>query len=272
MDIHFIHRDDYYLSSMQIDFMLDFMERSQFFPAGERSPVVYTGFWMVILVDEPAGRFAIEADTVRVNIEGSTAIFIPPYTPVTFIRTPGLHKWHAFSCFIPLDKSFPSGVTVFPWDKTKSVERFSQLADILRGLGNISKTQSLIGRTTQSQPLAARAKLYLDQHFTEEIHVSDLVRDIHQPHSTIATAFSRRYGVSMIGYRNLLRSFDGLRRISQGEKVVEAAAKVGYHDYSRFYRNFSAALSCAPSDFSRRGFSRCQHDLALNEVRKTQAS
>lgn len=265
--IHFIKKSGYYLRSQQIDYQLDYIERSQTFLTPKTVTDCLSGFWMLYIFDASADQLWVESCGQKKAVTGSTALFVPHQHPVALHYNAGMIHWQAFSCFTPLEPSFPTTPTLFPWDPLTTIRNYTDLADILRRAANQPHTDLSI--PDSHTPYAAhKTKFYLEKHFSEDTPMGAIFKDIKLSHSTATHSFTDHYGIAPIAYRNLLRSFDALRRISLGEQVMEAAMNVGYKDYSRFYRNFRASLGCSPADFSRRGFTNTQPDDPIKQLRK----
>ncbi|MCB1559371.1 MAG: helix-turn-helix transcriptional regulator [Alphaproteobacteria bacterium] len=263
MKIHNISKKTYSLSSIQIDDGLDFIEREQFQASSSQMLDIYPGFWMLYLFDLPAGQMYLQSGKKMLSIAGPKALYVPPYSLIDQKFSSGLSQWQAYSCFREPEPYFPKQPVCFPWDKNWRIFDFSDIASIFKKDLNFVP----VGRGGISSSIVDKACHAIRENYKESLTLNQIAKEINVSHFSMTHAFSLEMGLSPISYRNRIRVFDSLRRISLGESVTQACYMSGFSDYSRFYRNFNQVLNVSPSDFARRGFSYKGQEVQLKGIR-----
>ncbi len=100
---------------------------------------------------------------------------------------------------------------------------------------------------------------YLNLHLTEPLSIDELAARFYISKYHMMRRFRQETGYSVHGYLTEKRLLLAQRLLVQGAAPSEAAAQVGYQDYSTFSRAYKKQFGCGPSaDASGR-----QHDLQV---------
>ena len=95
--------------------------------------------------------------------------------------------------------------------------------------------------------LGARVIHYLNENITKDVSLDTLARRFFVSKYYLCRAFKKHNGVSVHGYINHKRVIYAKQLIEQGETASGAAYKVGFGDYSAFYRAYVKIIGKAPT-------------------------
>lgn len=99
--------------------------------------------------------------------------------------------------------------------------------------------------------LLDRITAYIEKNYPEHITVEDLARRFYVSNSTISHQFKQKMGVSLYRYITQRRLIAAKTLIAQGIPMEEISHKVGFVDYSTFYRAFRQEFGISPRQFGR---------------------
>ena len=107
-----------------------------------------------------------------------------------------------------------------------------------------------------TQPLAAEkpelldlAMGYVEANLGSRITLEELARQLYVSESTVSQIFRRKMGVSVYRYVTQRRLIAAKTFIGQGLPLEEVAERVGFGDYSSFYRAFRQEYGISPRQF-----------------------
>lgn len=107
------------------------------------------------------------------------------------------------------------------------------------------------GRMKAERPeLLDRVAAYIDRHYAEHINVSDLARQFYISESSASHLFKQKMGVSIYRYITQRRLIAAKLLIRQRVPLEDVAHRVGFGDYSTFYRAFKQEYGISPKKFS----------------------
>ena len=95
--------------------------------------------------------------------------------------------------------------------------------------------------------LGARVIRYLNENIARNVSLDTLARRFFVSKYYLCRAFKKHNGVSVHGYINHKRVMYAKQLIEQGETASGAAYKVGFGDYSAFYRAYVKIIGKAPT-------------------------
>ena len=98
--------------------------------------------------------------------------------------------------------------------------------------------------------LLDRVTAHIEQHYPERITVDDLARRFYVSNSSISHTFKQKMGVSLYRYITQRRLIAAKTLIAQKVPMEEIARRVGFADYSTFYRAFKQEFGISPRRFS----------------------
>ena len=94
--------------------------------------------------------------------------------------------------------------------------------------------------------LGARALRYLNLHLYENITLDRVARHFFVSKYYLCRAFKKRNGISVHGYITKKRIIRAKQLIEAGETATGAAYRVGFGDYSAFYRSYVKIVGVSP--------------------------
>ena len=106
--------------------------------------------------------------------------------------------------------------------------------------------------TKQSIPrdegeLGARVIKYLNEHIDKDVSLDKLAKRFFVSKYYLCRAFKKHNGISVHGYINQKRVMYAKQLIESGETASSAAYRVGFGDYSAFYRAYVKLLGKSPT-------------------------
>jgi len=95
--------------------------------------------------------------------------------------------------------------------------------------------------------LGARVIKYLNENISKDVSLDTLARRFFVSKYYLCRAFKKHNGISVHGYINQKRVMYAKQLIESGETASGAAYKVGFGDYSAFYRAYVKIVGKAPT-------------------------
>ena len=122
---------------------------------------------------------------------------------------------------------------------------------ILANMKRIYIERSAGAMKAEKPELLDRIMAYIERDFAEHITVDDLARQFYVSNSTISHLFKQKMGVSLYRYITQRRLIAAKSLIGGNMPMEEIARKVGFADYSTFYRAFKQEYGISPRQFSK---------------------
>jgi len=98
--------------------------------------------------------------------------------------------------------------------------------------------------------LISETLAYINQNFTEDIHISSLSKKMHVSHTYLTRIFRQYIGTTPLSYINLKRLEYARQLLTETSLSCEKIAeRVGFFDASHFHRMFRNQFGCAPSAY-----------------------
>lgn len=99
-----------------------------------------------------------------------------------------------------------------------------------------------------------RAVELIQDAWDQPVQVTDLVREIGVPASTLSHAFRRKVGMGLRQYRKRVRLERSRQLLLKGnDAVADLAASCGFYDVSTYCREFKGLFGITPSEYRRLG-------------------
>lgn len=98
--------------------------------------------------------------------------------------------------------------------------------------------------------LGAKVARYLNENISANLSLDELAKRFYVSKFYLCRAFKAHNGVSVVGYINSKRIMLAKEMIDSGESASNAALRVGFGDYSSFYRAYKKILGHAPKKAS----------------------
>lgn len=97
--------------------------------------------------------------------------------------------------------------------------------------------------------LLDRITAYIEAHYSEHVTVNELARRFYVSDSTISHLFKQKMGVSLYHYVTQRRLISAKNMITEGVTLEQVATRVGFSDYSAFYRAFKQEYGISPRQY-----------------------
>ena len=98
------------------------------------------------------------------------------------------------------------------------------------------------------EDLGARVIRYLNENIDKDVSLEKLSKRFYVSKYYLCRAFKKHNGISIHGYINQKRVMYAKRLIESGETASGAAYRVGFGDYSAFYRAYVKLIGKAPTE------------------------
>ena len=95
--------------------------------------------------------------------------------------------------------------------------------------------------------LGARVIKYLNEHIYKVVSLDKIAKKFFVSKFYLCRAFKKHNGISVHGYINQKRVMYAKQLIESGESASAAAYRVGFGDYSAFYRAYVKLIGRAPT-------------------------
>lgn len=97
--------------------------------------------------------------------------------------------------------------------------------------------------------LLDKVTAYIEEHYAEHITINDLAHKFYVSSSTISHLFKQKMGLSIYQYVTQRRLISAKNLILLGIPLEQVAVRVGFSDYSAFYRAFKQEFGISPRQF-----------------------
>lgn len=139
------------------------------------------------------------------------------------------------------------------WEPAMSAAAVHLLVQLSRAV--LAASSPAADRSSQEkQDLLNRLLIYIEANLSEKITLEDTAAHFFISTTTLSSLFSKRMGISFYQYVLQRRLREARDRIAQGVPIETAAAKVGFSDYSAFYRAFRREYGVSPRQYRRSNF------------------
>jgi len=180
-------------------------------------------------------------------IERYAQLFAYPFTDkqahVGMLRTAGT-KWEY------LGELFRSGVEEAEgqtdgWEAAVIGNTMVLLTQIKRA----TDERSVRAMTVEKPELLDQITALVEEHYPHRITIGDLSRQLYVSSSTISHLFKQKMGVSFYRYVTQRRLIAAKTLIEKGEMLENVCIRVGFTDYSGFYRAFKQEYGISPRQY-----------------------
>ena len=229
----------------------------------------------ILYVSEGAGKYTVEG--AEYPIRPRTLIVIPPFSyhcvsikrdnayarcvinfhpcDLTVEAQSLLSKFtqnqESGGLFYSEDAVTPSIVSVFDRfeysDSLPKEERALYLKLMLSELVLLLSVASNENIPSDEGELGARVIRYLNEHIYKDITLDKLAKRFFVSKYYLCRAFKKHNGISVHGYINQKRVMYAKQLIESGETASAAAYRVGFGDYSVFYRAYIKIIGRSPT-------------------------
>ena len=120
---------------------------------------------------------------------------------------------------------------------------------ILTYLDRANLEHSAGAMKAEKPELVDRITAYIEDHYAEHITVRNLSRTFFVSDSSISHLFKQKMGVSIYHYVTQRRLISAKNLIVEGTALEQVAIRVGFSDYSSFYRAFKQEYGISPRQY-----------------------
>ena len=120
----------------------------------------------------------------------------------------------------------------------------TNLVQLLVTLNNIVLQENPTGKTSNIDAVIQ----YINRNLTNKMMLSTLEDEFHLSKYHIAHSFKEKTGLTIMEYITKKRIVMAKEMILDGSSLNEAAERVGFSDYSNFYRSFKKVMGFSPKD------------------------
>lgn len=128
----------------------------------------------------------------------------------------------------------------------------AQMGTVLLLLSRLKRAfleDARVAMEAEKPELLDRAMAWLEAHQSQSFTLEDMARQLYVSKSTLSQTFHRRLGVSVHRYLTQLRLISAKTLILEGTALEEVGTRVGFSDYSTFYRAFRQEYGISPRQF-----------------------
>ena len=234
----------------------------------------------ILYVVEGQGKYVIEG--AEYQIRPRTILFAPPFSYHTLLEPETQYERYVLQffasdltgtaqefltslekslegvgCYYAADALSPSIISIFdrfgaaeslPVREAKEFRKL--LASEIVLLLSVAARESI---PRDEGELGARVIKYLNEHIDRDASLDKLAKHFFVSKYYLCRAFKKHNGISVHGYINQKRVMYAKQLIESGETASSAAYKVGFGDYSAFYRAYIKHVGHAPTSNGSRG-------------------
>ncbi len=111
-----------------------------------------------------------------------------------------------------------------------------------------SKGQAALDTDESEEPLGARVLRYLNRNLTAPITLDTLSAQFFVSKFHLCRAFKERNGITVMDYLTRKRILLAKQWIAEGDSASNVAYRVGFADYSTFFRAYRKTMGCSPTE------------------------
>lgn len=109
---------------------------------------------------------------------------------------------------------------------------------------------SPLAASHRCSPMIQLAVAYLEKHYAEDIHLTDVAAHCHVSYSHLSYLFKQETGNNIVNYLNRLRIFHAAHLLLfDNASVTNVYQQVGFNGYNHFVATFKAVTGTTPSEF-----------------------
>jgi AraC-like DNA-binding protein len=147
---------------------------------------------------------------------------------------------HAFEAFDTAHKYFCDN----KWDRS---DGFTFLRSLVTQIVGFLSVACSTEPTPPQKNLLSDVIEYVNDHIDETLTLEDLSREFFVSKYHLCRAFRRYTGTTFLSYLTTKRIMMAEKLMQEGESATEASYKVGFKDYSTFYRAYRKQTGSAPA-------------------------
>ncbi|WP_157259902.1 helix-turn-helix domain-containing protein [Paenibacillus sp. OSY-SE] len=138
------------------------------------------------------------------------------------------------------------------WDHVKRGYHLGRLHDYL--LAFLHDAAALIAQSLHEEDSVTKfVKQYIEEHYGEDISLDTIADELQLTSGYVSTYFKEKTGMKFSQYVNDMRIRQAKRLLRQPElKILDVAARVGYHNVNSFIRMFKNTTGLSPGEYRKK--------------------
>lgn len=144
--------------------------------------------------------------------------------------------------FKELEMSFHNGLN----DAEQRILLGADLARLMLEL-KLDTNKKAVTDTRDTNSLVAMALRYINEHYTDDISLERIARELHVSKSLLSHRFQKELNISVYRYITEKKLLLAKQLIKDGVPAVTASISAGFKDYSTFYRAYVKRYASPPS-------------------------
>lgn len=139
---------------------------------------------------------------------------------------------------------------IYGWEAAVS----GMMALLLTQIGRAAVDLGLVPRTGEKPELLDSILAYVEAKLSSKITLEDTANRFWVSQSTITHLFHEKMGISFYKYVTRRRLDEARSLMMEGMALEKVATRVGFGDYSAFFRAFKAEFGVSPREFRKQKF------------------
>ena len=144
------------------------------------------------------------------------------------------------SCFEAIEKHYENEILD---DDDKQVMMICETIKVL-----VHLTHSELNSHNDSDEIIEKILNYIEENIAQNITLTSLAQELNYSKSYLSNVFKMKMRCSLMQYVKNKKCFYAYKLIQYGEKPSDVANKLGYCEYSTFFRTFKAQFGFSPSE------------------------
>lgn len=243
---HYTVKTDKYISDVQHNSAgLTYMNRQQIFNTDKSVFDAYGPLWIVGFCDIPTDRILILNNGKNHLLKGKTGFFAPAFSIIQWFIKAGTYNWTACVSNSAMPSEFSHHPFIFNWNGELPYNH----TDLIHLLKN-APDKKYLEQQMKISAVAEKVKNYIDQLYTEPIHISEVAKQLNFSWSFMSREFKKVYGISPIEYRHRLRLFHAIKLLYLGASASESCFNSGFNSLTQFNAHFKQYFNISPSAYN----------------------
>ena len=167
----------------------------------------------------------------------------PRQNQTSFLRTAGT-KWE-YICDLIRTGVKESEARAVGWESVLVGNTIALMTHLKRAFLD----EATVPLTAEKPQLPERAAAYIEAHLAEKITLEEAARALYVSESTLSQVFRKKMGVSFYRFVTQRRLIAAKALIPEGMALEQVGERVGFSDYSGFYRAFRQEYGISPRQY-----------------------
>lgn len=204
-------------------------------------------FWLIVALDIQ-GQVSFFHNRNYYQLWGKRIIYIPPFSIIKWkFHSESLCWWSYQGTSTPPQNLLPSKPIHFP---VADFPLLYQAAEALSFISTHQKNAHIIDSTSYENSIAEKAKLFIDQYFTSNIQIKDVIAHCRCHTDYLTRSFKKSFGINPSVYLRDLRHYQAALNITGSSLPIHQIAKNnGIVNRENFSKSFRSVFRTSPTNF-----------------------